>query len=213
MRIPLRRQEDPDFEEDGSPSKFQRASKVYEHKDEEAYRVEDAEQFEELQWNDGEDWDLVVSNEDAGTPDLPPEELQELDREALLVEMERLETTAIRRTKIKDMEADGIASDMKWLTTKFVFDWRYRDGTWKRRARLVAREFKTGSLRNDILSPATSSSIIRIIPLLAIQGKMRLWSIDVKDAFLQVPQKVRCACRMPPEFQELSLPVRKMRRP
>ena len=31
---------------------------------------------------------------------------------------------------------------MRWLTAKFVLDWLFRPGSWKGRARLVAREFK-----------------------------------------------------------------------
>lgn len=30
------------------------------------------------------------------------------------------------------------------LGTRLVFDWRFREQRWKRRARLVAREFRSG---------------------------------------------------------------------
>ena len=41
----------------------------------------------------------------------------------------------------------GTEADYKWLTTKLVFDWRWREVSgikqWIRRARLVAREYRT----------------------------------------------------------------------
>ena len=76
----------------------------------------------------------------------------------------------------------------KWLTTKFVFDCRFRNGRWTRRARLVAREFCGQEARNDTFSPAaTSASLVRLI--LGLQQEHSFYSIDVKDAFLQVPQR------------------------
>ena len=52
-------------------------------------------------------------------------------------------------------------------------------------------------------SPATSASLVRLIPILGLQQEHSLYSIDVKDAFLQVPQRNRTACEFPKEYVEL----------
>ena len=81
-----------------------------------------------------------------------------------------------------------------------VFDRRFRQGKWSRRSRLVAREFKQASQRDDVFSPATNTSLVRVLPALALQKEMKLYSIDIKDAFLQVPQKRKTACLFPQEY-------------
>ena len=70
-------------------------------------------------------------------------------------------------------------------------------------SQVVAREFKTQGHRTDTFSPATSASLVRLIPILGLQQEHSLYSIDVKDAFLQVPQRNRCACEFPKEYVEL----------
>ena len=70
---------------------------------------------------------------------------------------------------------------------------------WQRRARLVAREYKTEGKREDIFSPATSPGITKLVPMLALANRWAIYSVDVKDAFLQVPQKTPCLCRVPEE--------------
>ena len=49
----------------------------------------------------------------------------------------------------------------------------------------------------------TSASLVRLIPILGLQQEHSLYSIDVKDAFLQVPQRNRTACEFPKEYVEL----------
>lgn len=83
-------------------------------------------------------------------------------------------------------------SIQKTLTTRFVFDWRlkpFKTGEgqevmrWMRRARLVAREYAFAEgKRDDVFSPASSSHLLRLLPVL-------LGCLDIKDAFLQVTQQ------------------------
>ena len=100
-------------------------------------------------------------------------------------------STELERTEERERQGT------KWLTTKFVFDWRFRNGRWTRRARLVAREFRGQEVRNDTCSPATSASLVRLIPVLGLQQELSLYSVDVKDAFLQAPQRTPCTCHFP----------------
>lgn len=92
------------------------------------------------------------------------------------------------------------------LTTKFVRDWRKNvfvgEGDsrerWMRRSRLVAREYAV-TKRDDTFSPATGAHTSNLLPLLYAGRKAEahghengykqvLASLDIKDAFLQVPQ-------------------------
>ena len=44
---------------------------------------------------------------------------------------------------------------------------------------------------------------MRLISILGLQQEHSLYSIDVKDAFLQVPQRASCACQCPKEYIDL----------
>ena len=92
----------------------------------------------------------------------------------------------------------------------FVYDWRLKtfvdgDGEerkrWLRRSRLVAREYAFLERRSDTYSPATSTHILNLLPLMYLQKcgerdveiqadstEVTLACLDVKDAFLMVPQ-------------------------
>ena len=96
------------------------------------------------------------------------------------------------------------------LTTKFVHDWRIKSCVdekgverkrWLRRSRLVAREYAFWEKRSDTYSPATSTHILNLLPLMYLQTcgerdaeiqadntEVTLACLDVKDAFLMVPQ-------------------------
>ena len=156
---------------------------------------------------------IFFGDEDSGPPNLSEEEIRDLDRKAMVTEIDRLiAMQAVQRTALSEIEKEEKtegereekeSSGTKWLTTKFVFDWRFRERKWIRRARLVAREFKSQEHRTDTFSPATSASLVRLIPILGLQQEHSLYSIDVKDAFLQVPQRNRTACEFPKEYVEL----------
>ena len=85
-------------------------------------------------------------------------------RNLRLIAMQAVQRTAlseIEREEKTEGEREKESSETKWLTTKFVFDWRFRERKWIRRARLVAREFKSQEHRTDTFSPATSASLVR----------------------------------------------------
>ena len=70
-------------------------------------------------------------------PELPEAELSEIEDEATKEEIQRLigMTVLLPPGKNDDFE------DIPLLTTKLVMDWQWRENRWKRRARLVARDF------------------------------------------------------------------------
>ena len=95
--------------------------------------------------------------ENEGRPQLSDEEVAQLDREASLEELDRLRNLGV----ISECPAlDG--SEMV-LDTRLVLDWKFREQQWKRRARLVAREFRSGDVSNEqAFSPASSKWIIHL---------------------------------------------------
>ena len=156
--------------------------------------------------------------EELGPPDIEEESLQALDDQATIKEITRLTKMEVfELINIEGQEDD----ESKYLTTKLVLDWRFRDADgfqletgerskavntercWQRRSRLVAREYKTVEKRDDVFSPATSPALTKIIPMLCLAFNWSVWSVDVKDAFLQVPQKVKVLCRIPSEAEAI----------
>ena len=100
------------------------------------------------------------------------------------------------------------------LTTRFVYDWRLKtyDGDnslwkgetkrWMQRSRYVAREFANDK-RDDVYSPATGCHTSNLVPIVFLQMLKQLElseldkenydvvlaALDIKDAFLQLPQQ------------------------
>ena len=79
------------------------------------------------------------TDEKAGPPNVDDETLEQLDREAALEEINRLRSMSVIKNYF---EVDGSETI---LDTRQVHDWRFRNDCWRRRCRLVAREFRAGS--------------------------------------------------------------------
>ena len=130
---------------------------------------------------------------------VPPDPDPLVDRIADSLEEQRLKRMGV----LEDLADDEWMLDI--LTTRFVYDWRIKEKKmpkgnkmrkWRRRARLVAREY-ANSKRDDAHSPASGCHSHRLLLVLYLAEKARefgarhvvLGSLDVKDAFLQVPQE------------------------
>ena len=81
--------------------------------------------------------------------------------------------------------------DTTELSSKFVCDWRWRDDKWTRRSRLVARKFRSlAPDLDDLCSPASISSTTKLLAAMAATSEdLKLYSLDISDACLMVPQK------------------------
>ena len=133
----------------------------------------------------------------------PPQPSEEVDAVARKVEEKRLTRMDVIE-KLKPEEAN-----LDVLTTRFVHDWRiktYVDKNgmkhkrWLRRARLVSRDYAIEK-RDDVYSPASGQHALRLLPVLFLtaasaemdyeqnKGRPVIGALDVKDAFLQVPQE------------------------
>ena len=86
------------------------------------------------------------------------------------------------------------ASTENVVDTTLVYDWRFRNGQWTRRCRIVAREFKTTSTDENNFSPTSSFASVRMLLVLALIYGLAITALDVKDAFLMVPQMEISLC-------------------
>ena len=130
---------------------------------------------------------------------VPPDPPFWIDELADAVEEQRLLSMGV----LEKMEEEKVG--FKKLPTRFVRDWRVKPRPdlpnspkqFLRRSRLVAREYAVDR-RDDVHSPATGGQTLRLLPIIYLTKKMEeksggepywLGSMDVKDAFLQVPQE------------------------
>ena len=128
-------------------------------------------------------------------PDEPPEHIDDLADEVAIA---RLCSMGVIQ-HAKDFAGDAV--DEHKLGTKFVRDRRLKQ-KWFRRSRLVAREFAFLEKRQDVYSPASSTHILNLLPLMWLKRQSDmdevaggttaeeqvLATLDVQDAFLEVPQ-------------------------
>ena len=122
---------------------------------------------------------------EAGPPELSEEDLAALDARMDQVEYNRLlEMDVLRPVNLKDV------GGMTRLSCKHVRDWRYRQGGWQRRSRLVAREFRfLEPGMEGLYSPASVGTVQRLFAALACSNpRLKLYSADIKDAYLTVAQ-------------------------
>ena len=122
-------------------------------------------------------------------PELDHDQLFEVDSKAADTELLRLiELGVLKSTK------DVTLEDHTVLQTKLVYDWRWRNDQWTRRARLVAQDFNwMDPNRSDCFAPAGGQSLLRLIPAIAQLRTWKLVTLDVKDAYLMCdePRKVK----------------------
>ena len=162
---------------------------VYVEPDEDNFEVPHEECFLHLEEHlgagfDDDEFSLSEQQENEGPPKLTEDELAQLDHDASLEELVRLSNMGVTS------EYGPKTGDEMVLDTRLVFDWRFSDKQWKRRARLVAREFRNGDASNEeTFSPTSSKWIIHMFLVLALVQQLSVLVMDVKDAFLTVPQR------------------------
>ncbi|CAE7586204.1 GIP [Symbiodinium sp. CCMP2592] len=191
----------PSSEEPSSPSKLRKQvnraeeadgylnmphdDEVYEADDEFVYESEEEE--EETESEPTEVFTKVpveFFDEEKGPPNVDPAFLQKLDDEATVKEIKRLTKMGVISLVSTDPQeatenvplVDSEQELHKWLTTKLVKDWRFREATG-----FEAEEAKEGTTK-----PKQIQRITKLVPMLALANHWAIYSVDVKDAFLQV---------------------------
>ena len=123
------------------------AGQVEEQEDETGYHEDDL--WEERVWKECEEEYEADSEGEEEDEDRPPkvseEELERLDAEAGKAELDKLANMKV----VKTIKKEECSEEGKFLTLRTVFDWRKRDGVWKRRCRIVCREFRAGAHGGD----------------------------------------------------------------
>ena len=140
---------------------------------------------------------------DEGPPKLEEHELEVIDRQSRKTEIERLMDMKVPKPIREEQATSG---GYKHLSTKIVYDWRHRDGQWKRRGRLVAREFRwlTDYDIAALFSPTGVASTVKLLSALftSTDGYI-LGSVDVSDAYLQVEQSGPTVVEIDGSYYEL----------
>ena len=136
--------------------------------------------------DDSEDERIASQGEDQGPPDVSSEKLQCLDGQAALDEIHKLHKMNV--IEPVTMSADEM-SDANVVDTTLVYDRRYRSGKWTRRCRIVAREFRNSATTEEHFSPTSSFASVRLLLVLACVYDLAVTALDIKDAFLMVPQQ------------------------
>lgn len=90
------------------------------------------------------------------------------------------------------------------VDTTLVYDWRYRDDHWKRRCRIVAREYREGQTNEEQYSPTSTFAAVRALLVLGMLYDLHIAAMDVKDAFMVVDQKEEMFVVIPKWVQELA---------
>ena len=135
-------------------------------------------------WSDEEpDWGDRTEGE--GPPVLTSDELERTEMASRKTEIERLLNMKVLE------EVPELPPGAKMLQTRHVMDWRFREGRWIRRARLVCKELRIWDPnRQGVYAPSTNPSISKLLPAIVVsRADWQLMAFDVKDAFLTVPQR------------------------
>ena len=136
-------------------------------------------------------------DEGLGPPSVSDTEKRGFEQEALITELQRLSDLSVIE------EFSGDETEAVQLDTRVVYDWRFRNGIWTYRARMVAREFKTGGGSEDTFSPTNPIAVVKILLALAATLDLFISVFDVSDAFLQVEQKELVLILVPEWIKEL----------
>ena len=133
-----------------------------------------------------------------GPPKLDETELEAVDRQTRKTEIERLMDMNVLKPISQQQATQG---NYKHLSTKVVYDWRHRDGQWKRRGRLVAREFRW---LTALFSPTGVASTVKLLSALFVPTANHcLGSIEIGDAYLPVEQDEPTIVEVDGEYYEL----------
>ena len=184
----------PDAESSEPPSKHPRTIQTVKVNGDYLYTLDEpwemhvgeGDEHMEAFWDESDDeLDWSGLQESDGPPDLLEDQLKLVDFSAESEEVDRLETMKVLES------VSNLPQRAKLLHTRFVHDWRFRDKTWKRRARLVCKELKIWDPnRSDVYAPSTNPAVCRVIPLLFVSKPGWIMkAFDIKDAFLCVPQR------------------------
>ena len=153
----------------------------------------------EVHGDDEVDWNLIPDEveeeftyggeEDDDPPVVTEERLAELDKQAREKEIQRMmEMPAMIETDENEVtQTEGYI-----ISTKEVYCWKHRleIGGWFRRARLVARQFRSSIDLEQTFAPTSMMMVPKLLIHLIVNvfTNFKAMTLDIKDAFLMAPQ-------------------------
>ena len=139
--------------------------------------------------------------EGEGPPKVTDEQLGQLDSDAALDEIRKLHDLKV----IVPVSPDPSMIRSECLVdTTLVYDWRFREGQWRRRCRIVAREYRDGQTTEDQYGPTSTFAAVRVLFVLSMLFDLSVTAMDVKDAFLLVDQKEEMYVLIPAWIREIA---------
>eukprot|EP00435_Cladocopium_sp_Y103_P075973 s7_g71.t1 len=143
-------------------------------------------------------------DEGAGPPEVSPEDLAWLDAEAMQVELDRLKALDV----IGSVNGNIDASECTKLDTKLVRHWRLRDAigeTLETQRCKMEEESQTCGPRiarwefqhHRSIQPYKTFAVVKMLIVLSLAHDLAVASLDVGDAFLQVPQLTTVVIEIP----------------
>ncbi|CAE7197782.1 GIP [Symbiodinium sp. CCMP2592] len=182
-------------EEPSSPSKLRKQVNRAEETDgylnmshdDEVYEADDVfvyESEEEEEETESEPTEVSTKapveffDEEKGPPNVDPAFLQKLDDEATVKEIKRLTKMGVISLVSTDPQeatenvplVDSEQELHKWLTTKLVKDWRFREAT----------GFEVDEATAGTTKPKQIQRITKLVPMLALANNWAIYSVDVK---------------------------------
>ncbi|CAE7493858.1 GIP [Symbiodinium sp. CCMP2592] len=157
---------------------------VYEADDEFVYESEEEEEETESEPTEvSTKVPVEFFDEEKGPPNVDPAFLQKLDDEATVKEIKRLTKMGVISLVSTDPQeatenvplVDSEQELHKWLTTKLVKDWRFREATG-----FEAEEAKEGTTKPKQIQRCWQRRITKLVPMLALANHWAIYSVDVK---------------------------------
>ena len=155
-------------------------------------------------------------NEELGPPEVDQESLQVLDDRPTVKEITRL--TKMEVVELVNLQKKALRTSpststslQSWcmiggIENQKVSDQQKKQLEQTKTQHVVGKEDRAWWLENTrkwrrktmcfLLPPVQQS---KLLPMLRLAYRWSLWSVDVKDAFLQVPQRTACLCKIPSE--------------
>ena len=150
---------------------------------------------------DDEDDYIAGQTEGEGPPEVSADKLKSLDEQAALDEIDKLYKMEVIQPVFLSPEK---ANNSNTVDTTLVFDWRYRNDSWIRRCRVVAREFRTTNTDEASFAPTSAFSAVRMLLTFAMVYGLAVTALDISDAFLMVPQVEVMFVEIPQWVRELT---------
>ncbi|CAE7264816.1 GIP [Symbiodinium sp. CCMP2592] len=152
---------------------------VYEADDEFLYESEEEEETESEPTEVFTKVPVEFFDEEKGPPNVDPDFLQKLDDEATVKEIKRLTKMGVISLVSTDPQeatenvplVDSEQELHKWLTTKLVKDWRFREAT----------GFEVDEATAGTTKPKQIQRITKLVPMLALANNWAIYSVDVKE--------------------------------